>query len=465
MRILFINPDTSGILSGDPEKLPPLGILYLASSLEREGHRVRVFDNLLYKRDIEAIRKEIASFNPEMLGISITSASFNEAKRIAAMAKMEFDVPIVIGGAHPTIYPIQSLESTRADIAVIGEGEGTVVELAKALESGRVIPDNIKGIAYKEKGIIKQTEPRSLIEDLDSIPRPAWHLINLKDYPRKVTPPRRLKAYPVDSHNTSRGCPFRCRFCSLPPIWHKSFRSFSPERMVSDVRFLVENYKTKGIYFREDNFTVSKGRVHSFCELLKKEKIDVKWMCESRVELVNKDLLSAMKSAGCEYIWFGVESGVPRMLEYLGKGITIEDSITAFKLCKEVGMKAGASFMIGMPGETLEEIEQTIKFQFYLFKEYGADFWTNTFTGIPSSPIYEEIVEKGLYSRIEESGICEVETPLFNKQSLQTLRKEYLFKCFKSHPFSLIKYLWRKRFPLQRLHWLCPSCYMEEKEK
>jgi radical SAM superfamily enzyme YgiQ (UPF0313 family) len=309
---------------------------------------------------------------------------------------------------------------------------------------GKLKFKNVKGIAHKEGNIIKETQPQTVTENLDDIPSPAWHLLPLELYPRKPPPPRRLNAYPMDSHNTSRGCPFNCRFCSLPESLHRTFRTFSPERMLHEIRFLKEKYGTKGLYFREDNFTVSKKRVIEFCKLMIKEKMDIQWICESRVDLVNLEMLQIMKDAGCNYIWFGVESGSNRVLQMLNKGISIKESIKCFQLCKKAKIDTGASFMIGVPGETIEEIKETIKFERYLFANYNVDCFTNIFAGVPTSPIYQEIIEQHLYTEMEEGGICEVATPEFNRTKLENLLKTYKRKLFYRNPKVLYRLIKRR---------------------
>ncbi|MFQ6063905.1 MAG: B12-binding domain-containing radical SAM protein [Candidatus Bathyarchaeia archaeon] len=417
MRVFLINPRPSSQFETFlpvKDSLPPLGLAFLGSSLEKAGHEVNIFDNYLFRVPIVEVIKRAGKFNADIIGITCMSMSFSEVKKTVSAIKDVFQVPVVMGGPHATLRPAQTLLKTRADIVVRGEGELSFNRLIDCLEKKRNLTQ-LRGISYRENGKIIHNPPQALIKNLDKLPPPAWHLLPMKDYPRKS---ELLNLYPLDSHNTSRGCPFFCAFCSVRNLWGRTFRSFSPERMVEDVKFLMEKFGTKGIYFREDNFTVSKKRVFKFCNLIKKDKLDFRWICESRVDLVDFEILTTMKKAGCDYIWFGVESASPRILQYINKGITVEKTIKAFQLCKRVGIRTGASLMVGIPQETINEVQKTLKLRVKLFQDFGSDVWVNIFSGIPGSLLYDSIVQKGWFKNMDESGICEVVTPEFDKEML-----------------------------------------------
>lgn len=438
MRIFLINPPPPEkvLYHSVEEKLPPLGLAFIASILEKAGHDVRIFDNYLFRVRMNKLVTDIEKFEPDIIGITCTSVVYSEAKKIARTMKEVFGVPIIMGGPHVSVRPNQTLLDTKADVAVRGEGEYSMLELVEFLEKGGDLR-RVRGISYKKNGEIIYNPSRPLINNLDELPPPAWHLLPMEKYPRKCG---YVDVYPVDSHNTSRGCPFHCRFCSVSNVWGRSYRFFSPKRMILDIKFLVDNYGTSGIYFREDNFTVNRKRVLEFCNLIRKEKIDLHWLCESRVDLVNHELLTAMKNAGCEYIWFGVESGSNRVLELLNKGITIEDSLRAFELCKKVGIQTGASLMIGTPGETMEDIKKTLELRAKFFTMFNSDVWLNLFTGIPTSILYEKVIQKGWYKNMDEAGICEIATPDFDRQKLLEITV-YLSKKIALNPKYILKRL------------------------
>jgi len=201
---------------------------------------------------------------------------------------------------------------------------------------------------------------------------------------------------------------------------------------MDEIEKLIFTYGARGIYFREDNFTVDKKRVTSICEEITQRGLDISWVCESRVDLINRKILKTMHDAGCETIWFGMESGSQGILDHIKKDITIDQIEKASKLCKEIGIKFGTSFMIGIPGETLNDMEKT----FELAKRIKPDFnWFNIFIGIPSSPLYDEVINNKQYSHIDENYNVFVETDEFNREMMEVLLERF------SKPFVRSKVL------------------------
>jgi radical SAM superfamily enzyme YgiQ (UPF0313 family) len=190
---------------------------------------------------------------------------------------------------------------------------------------------------------------------------------------------------------------------------------------VDEIEHMQANYGTKGVYFVGDNFTINKKRTLALCDLMKKSKLDIEWVCDTRADMLSRDLLKSMRAAGCRTIWFGVESGVPRILEKINKGISKEQTIEAFKLCKEEGIQTASSFMLGLPGETLEDMEVTYKFAKKLDPDW-AQF--NVYIAVPGSGLYDEVMEKGLYDRID-GFLTYVKTDEFNYESLMKIQKRY----------------------------------------
>lgn len=439
MKVLLINPSPSPsrrIALPVKDAMPPLGLGFVASVLENAGHEVKILDNNLFRIQLEELVGWVGRFSPEVIGITCTSGVYSEAKKLVSVLKEVVDVPIIMGGPHPTLRPYETLSETKADIVVQGEGEHSAVELIKCLEKKGNL-NQVQGICYKKNAGITCNPSRAWIKNMDDIPPPAWHLLPMEKYPRKVD---LVDIYPLDAHSTSRGCPSHCRFCSVEAIWGRTFRSFSPERIVSDLSFLTDNYKTRGVYFREDNFTVSRKRVLSLCRLMSKERMDLPWICESRVDLVDYELLTAMKKAGCEFIWFGVESACNRVLALIDKRITISETIEAFKLCKQAGIHTGASLMIGIPGETIEEMKRTLELRVKLVDAFDAKVWINIFTGFPTSPLYEQIIRKGWYKNMDEGGICEVATPYFDRKRLEKILRQSNMKFHSRSSGDLIEF-------------------------
>lgn len=435
MKTLLIQPDAptskySGI--GGYPPIFPLGLGYIAAILE-QNHDIKVIDNEIEKLENNSLMKHISKIDPEIVGITSESFRFSRAIEIADMIKqINENIIVVIGGPHSNVWPDYPLKYNCFDVSVYGEGEKTVVELWDKIEKGESFKD-VKGIAYKKKDEIIINPRRDPIKNLDELPFPARHLFPMNKYPRKDFD---LSVSPVDSINTSRGCPFSCNFCSSKVVFGNKYRSRSPKNTTDEIELLISDYGAKGIYVREDIFTVNKRRVSGICNEIKERGLDFKWACESRVDTINEEMLRSMKNAGCEVIWFGVEKGSQKMLDYLNKRITISQIREAFKLCKKNGIRAGASFMIGIPGETMDDVYQTIDFACKLDPDFA---WFNIFNGTPTSPMYEYVVQNKLYSKDIGHGVLLIKTDEFDREKLEGIQR-YANKRFRT-PKRLFKLL------------------------
>ncbi len=437
MKIVLINPNPlpeSPWYSKQP--VPPIGLMYIAAVLEKEGYEVIIIDAYLERlRQIE-LSKRIIEQDPDIVGITTDSCNFHESLRIAKLVKKSVSHAItVMGGPHATVRAKEVIQYPEVDVVVFGEGEYTMLDIVRRVENGTSLK-GCEGCFYKENSKIIFNPPRQRIENLDALPFPARHLLDYKKYPRTYTHGGIKK--PVDTVSTSRGCPFNCSFCSNRVIWGKKYTTRSPKNVVDEIEYLVAEYGTKGIYFREDNFTLNNERVLEICEGLRKRKIEIEWECSSRVDLVNKNLLKEMYKAGCRAIWYGIESGFQKTLKKLNKGITVEQSREAVKITKEVGIKVGGSFMIGIPGETMEDIEKTLQ----LIKELKCTPTALTyFYAIPDSELYREVVQN---SWIDSAygDILFVKTPEFDKEYLQKIikhkKREELLWTIKNEPINYI---------------------------
>lgn len=429
MKVLLVNPAPPANPLSGLEKLPPLGLGYLAAVLENEGVDVKIIDNYLLEKPTSFIRSYVSNYKPNIVGITCTTATLQTALQTARAVKQTSpSTPVVCGGPHPTLFPEQMLKNKEIDVVVLGEGEYVFKELvSRSCEIEKI--SDVPSVAYRnKKGEIVSNPRVSLIKNLDDLPFPARHLLPMKDYPNCA---EFIGTKPVFSVNTSRGCPFGCVFCSVRIIWGRSYRSFSPTRIVDEIELLIEKYKAKGIYFREDNFTANPKRVTGICDELKRRDIDIEWICESRVDLVSHELLEQMRKAGCHAMWFGVESGSQRVLDLLRKGITIEQTRKAFDLCKKTGIRAGASLMLGVPGEKVGEMYQTLD----LADQIDPDWcWFNIYLGIPGSELYEKIINEKLYERIDENGFAWIKTENFNYSEIRKIRKNLIVKFYMRKP-------------------------------
>jgi glycosyltransferase involved in cell wall biosynthesis/radical SAM superfamily enzyme YgiQ (UPF0313 family) len=364
------------------EKRPPIGIGFLISVLRNAGHEVFFIDNYLKPSNFletdYLIRNSI-----DYVGIYANTICFRDTHRM--LYRLEYlrktgkwQGKIIIGGPHTTVSPDTIPEFV--DYIVQGEGERAIIDI----------------IDEKVKERIVKYPP---IENLDELPMPAWDYFTALPYKWDVD---WFPEKPVFTMNTSRGCPFRCAFCSVDSIWGKRYNFFSAERLVSDIEYLIKNYGAKGIYFREDNFTLNKKRLTQFCNLLIQKGINIPWACETRVNTLNRELVELMHRAGARAFYLGVESGSQRILDFLNKGITTDQIRNAFNLCHEYGIKTAASIITGIPGETEDDVLQTARL---LQEVKPAVTWYNVFVGIPRSELYRYVLDNNLYEFVDDRGL------------------------------------------------------------
>jgi radical SAM superfamily enzyme YgiQ (UPF0313 family) len=426
-------------------KFPPLGLSYVAAALGKTGFEVQVLDNYLLKLPIADVQNHVKKLNPEIVGITCSSATYHKCVETAAAIKaVSPHTKIVVGGWHPSYMPDSMLDHPEIDYVVMGEGERAMVELATYLIKGEreMVLGAVAGVAYKRGGKILKNTPK-FINNLDDIPFPARHLLPMHLYERKM---EFLDVEPVDIMSIIRGCPFNCAFCETRKMWGPACRFFSPQRVVDEIKFLRDKYGSKGIYFINDNFTIRKRETIELCELLKKENIDLQWICDTRADMISPELLVKMREAGCKTIWFGVESGSPRILERINKHIPLEQTEKAFKMCRKENIQIACSFILGIPGETLEDMDATLKFA----KKLNPDLCQfNIFIAYPDSSLYEEILQSGKYDKLDDFLLA-AKTDEFDFKKLMEIQRRFhkefhqspkriLRKIRRDGPFSAMK--------------------------
>jgi radical SAM superfamily enzyme YgiQ (UPF0313 family) len=415
-------------LWGMPGKLAPLGLAYVAAALIKAGFEVEIYDNYLLQRPIAEVKAEVAKRQPQIVGITCSSLTYGRCVEAAKAVKDACPTStVVVGGPHASYMPETLLQHPEIDYVVIGEGEAAIVQLTQAITAGKPKASaaaQIPGVACKINNQTIQT-PQQFIENLDTIPYPARHLLPLKMYDRALM---YLDPKPVDTLSILRGCPYQCAYCETRQLWGTSCRAFSPQRVIDEIKHLTDTYGTRGIYFVGDNFTINKTRTIELCRLIKANRLDVQWICETRADLVNKDLLSEMKSAGCQTMFFGVESGSPRIQQKLNKNMDLAEVKRAFELCRQVGIKTSTSFMLGIPGETLQDMHETFKYA----KSLNADFCQfNIYLACPGSKLYDEVISQGLYDQID-NYLARVKTPEFDYDMLLKIQHDFHRNCQKS---------------------------------
>ena len=423
---------------GVPGKLPPLGLAFVAASLEQAGYQAAILDNYNLKKPIEEVKQELRRLEPEIVGITCGSVTYRRCLETAQAVKEVLpSCKVVVGGWQATYMPESLLEYPEIDYLVMGEGEQAMVQLANSLTNGKKSDvAKIPGVAYRNNGEIVKTAP-TFMQELDQIPFPARHLLPMEIYDRIIP---YLDASPVDTMNVIRGCPYHCAYCETKKLWGPTCRAFSPKRVAAEIEHLVQNFGSRGVYFVGDNFTINKKRTIQLCNLMKK-KLDIKWVCDTRVDQISRDLLKEMKSAGCQTIWFGVESGSARILEKLNKKITLEQISHAFKLCKQEGIQLACSFMVGIPGETVEDMNATFKFARKLDPDW-CQF--NTYVAVPGSKLYDEIMANGLYDRVEDF-VTYVKTDEFDYESVSKIQNRF-HMTFNRSPRRILKKIRKEGF-------------------
>jgi len=421
-------------------RLPPLGLAYVAATLEKAGFEVEILDNYLLKKPIDYVKREIERLTPEIVGITCSSATYRRCVETAKAVKEVLpSCKVVVGGPHPSYVPDSMLQHSEIDYVVLGEGEATIVELATQITKDEIDPAiaTIPGIAYRHEGKMIENAPR-FISDMDQIPYPARHLLPMHLYDRTM---EFLSVRPVDTMNVIRGCPYNCAFCEIRKLWGPKVRAFSPLRVVEEIDHLVNKYGSKGIYFVGDNFTIQKRRTAEICKLIKNYKLDIEWVCDTRVDLISRELLKKMKGAGCRTIWFGVESGSPRILKKLNRGIILEQAVDAFKLCREEGIQIACSFMLGIPGETAKDMKATLKFA----KKLNPDWCQfNIFIAYPVSSLYQEVLQKGLHDPVEDFVVY-VKTEHFDYETLLEVQRRF-HREFNRSPKRILRKIRREGF-------------------
>ncbi len=354
MNVLLVNP--SSAIWNAPKQVP-LGLAYLASTLEKEGHRVKILDMNLNK-DLDA---ELNS-SPDIVGFTATTPTIKTVWHLSEQIKKTSSALVVVGGPHASALPLESIEKPGVDVVVVGEGEETIKEICAHTEAKKNL-NGVKGCVIKENGHITDNGPRPLIKDIDSLPFPAFHLFDLEKYGNAQP----IRDYKKDARSfyifTSRGCPYGCLFCSKA-LYGRTFRPRSPENVLEEWRILVEDYKATEIGMQDDIFNFNKQRALKICSMIKSEGLDVPWItCNGiRTNHTDAELLYAMQQAGCYRVGFGVESGNQQILDFLQKAQTLQMVQDAFKATKKVGLESMGFFMIGNPTETEETIDQTIDF-------------------------------------------------------------------------------------------------------
>lgn len=366
------------------EKRPPLGVGSLISVLKENGHIVHFIDRYL-GMDIDPFNY-VTTYNIDYVGIYSNTICFRDTKfLIREFSRLrelgEWHGKIMVGGPHVSVAP-ETLDHDVVDHLVMGEGEKAVLDIVEGRNTDKII-----------------TSKRMTSEELDELPFQPWDIFT--DLPYDYTC-EWMDTTPTFTMNTSRGCPFNCAFCSVNSIWGTEYTKFSADRILDEIELLYTKYGAKGIYFREDNFTLDKRRVDDFCKGIKERGIDITWACETRVDTLDKRRIRNMADAGCRAFYLGVESGSPRILDIVNKKIDVKQIRNVVSWGKKYGIRSYCSLITGIPTETFWDYKTTKKLMEDI-KPYSYAF--NVFVGIPFSDLYRDIYNNGTYEHIDDVGL------------------------------------------------------------
>lgn len=408
MRILLIAPPYP--LEQAPS--PPLGLCYVAAACKAQGAEVRMLDFIVSPWELSTLKNELEEFKPHIIGLTSVTMTTPKAVEILKEAKkLAPNATSIMGGPHASFDALNLLtDNPELDLIILGEGEATLAELLPKIHNRSSWP-KIAGLAFRnEAGEFVSTGFRPFIENLDALPLPARELLPISRY--------QALGFPV-SIITSRGCPNGCIFCLGRKMVGPKVRHRSADLVMDEIETLL-SMGFSFINIADDLFTANEARVEAFCEEIKKRNLSFLWSVFSRVNTINRSMLEKMKAGGCAAISFGIESGCPEMLTRVRKGITLDQAREAVKACKEVGMRAHASFMVGLPGETEESLEKTRQFQEELDIEYGYHF----LCPFPGTRIREKIEDYDLEILSSDWTLYDADRPVVRTKAISPARME-----------------------------------------
>jgi anaerobic magnesium-protoporphyrin IX monomethyl ester cyclase len=400
MRILLVNPpyDIARYMGGLAKVgwvFPPVGLLYIAAYLRREESscEVKIYDSQVEERPFEEL---LGEFRPDLVGITCQSALVYSTLETARVVKAKLPQSrVVVGGVHASLRPQDLLASPLIDVVARGEGEESFLELVRALGCGRAL-DGIAGISFKrplpDGGCETVSTPdRPILDNLDSYPMPALDLVPIERY--RISPDMRTGSR-LGLIITSRGCPYDCVFCANKLLTKRTYRLRSIASVLQEIEYYLEHHQITQLMIFDDNFAVNKKRTLELCAEFVKRGYPKKfsWWTEARVDVLDEEILRAMKQAGCSIISLGLESGNQRLLDLIKKNITLEQTRTTVELIHKVGIKSRASFILGLPTETREESQRTIKFAYSLPLDQVR---FSIATPFPGTELWDVAVEEG----------------------------------------------------------------------
>jgi len=443
MKFSFINPSqTPGDLDMCSRAWPPLGMLYIGGVLMKEGIEVSMLDQTARGFSDEQVLGWVKKEDPDILGFSVLQSAAKEASKLAEIVKAwNPNATIVMGNYHATFNDVRILKKYHCvDVIVRGEGEYACLDLAKCLEKRGNLRE-VNGITFRDNGDIVSTQDRPLIKNIDELPFPDRNLTNAQ-YTSTVFGVK-VATRKFTTVLTSRGCSFQCSFCGCRKFARGVWRPRSVENIMKELEML-QNEGYEEILLVDDNFTLNRKRARKLCQEIRKNRLDLRWFCDSRVDHCDYDMFKDMVRAGCNGVYFGIESANQRILDYYNKGITPDQAIDAVRKARKAGVSIiVGSFIVGAPDETRSEVENTLNFA----QKLDIDVPSFSILGaIPGTQVWSDLLTKGLINEDEcwETGVF-VPSVSPNTVSFEEIRSMIYdhFREFYLRPKLLLKEILR----------------------
>lgn len=451
MKILFlVPPETISLESSVPKALeggkgyyPKLGLLYVAAYYEREtGNTATFIDCPPENVSEEALLARVREIKPDMVAMSIMTFNLLDALRTAKVLKLEHpNLKVCLGGPHVNLYPKETLNLPEVDYVVFGEGEKIFTRLTQALENDAEPLSFINGLGWKQNGISNINQAETELLDLDELPFPARHLVNVASYQHIIGEGRQFFTI-----QATRGCPAACTFCDIRKT---KFRIRSPKNVVDEIAELVK-MGVDDLFFVDDTITIDKKNVLAICNLIVERGIKIHFKISARVDTINPEVVAALKKAGCYRIHFGIESATQKYLQYLQKGQTLEKVERAIKMTRQAGIGFFAYMMIGIPHETKKEMFATVDFAKKLRPDY-AQF--SICTPYPKVELYYQMLNEGIipedyWQKFAENPSPDFKIQFWNKDFTEKELRAIQDECharFYSSPTYIMKQITQLR--------------------
>jgi radical SAM superfamily enzyme YgiQ (UPF0313 family) len=364
--------------------IPPISLLSVAAILEREDVEVDLIDmeaeGLGYADTLERVRR----FAPDMLGFTVTTLSFHTVLAWITRFRGDTGIPVLVGGEHVRLYPHETMSYAAIDYCVIGEAELSLPEFIRAFRQGRPL-DGIRSLGFRKGGEVVIDRSLSFVEDLDSIPFPARHLIKNDRYANILTRNKNFTAM-----ISSRGCPFQCAFCNHN---HQKYRVRSSKNFVDEIEYNLRTFGIREFDIYDSTFTADRKRVLEICEDIRTRGLEVGFTVRSRVDVITREVVDSLRSAGCHTIMYGIESSNQDILKLMNKGISLDQVRETVSYTRQSGVETLGFFLFGFPGETRDTIEDTIRFSLELPLDYAL---YSVLLPLSETEIYDYYRERGL---------------------------------------------------------------------